>query len=71
MFSRQARRNLHEDLPLEVAVATTETIQRVIAVNPYRAGKPLNEPFDGFHSARSGTYRDYLPDQRGQLPPTP
>jgi mRNA interferase RelE/StbE len=57
MFSRQARRNLHEDLPLEVAIAATETIQHAIAVNPYRAGKPLDEPFDGFHSARRGTYR--------------
>ncbi|SNT39890.1 mRNA-degrading endonuclease RelE, toxin component of the RelBE toxin-antitoxin system [Asanoa hainanensis] len=57
LFSRQARRNLHEDLPLEVAVAATETIQHAIAVNPYRAGKPLDEPFDGFHSARRGTYR--------------
>src|SRR5271169_4559052 len=28
-----------------------------IAVNPYRAGKPLDEPFDGFYSARRGTYR--------------
>jgi mRNA interferase RelE/StbE len=26
-------------------------------VNPYRAGKPLDEPFDGYHSARRGTYR--------------
>jgi mRNA interferase RelE/StbE len=57
MFSRQARRNLHEDLPLEVAIAATETIQHAIAVNPYRVGKPLDEPFDGFHSARRGTYR--------------
>jgi len=57
VFSRQARRNLHEDLPLEVATAATETIQRAIAVNPYRVGKPLDEPFDGFHSARRGTYR--------------
>ncbi|TDC82429.1 type II toxin-antitoxin system RelE/ParE family toxin [Micromonospora sp. KC606] len=57
VFSRQARRNLHEDLPLEVAVAATETIQHAIAINPYRAGKPLDEPFDGFHSARRGTYR--------------
>src|SRR5215204_3582698 len=56
-FSRQARRNLHEDLPLGVAIAATETIQRSIAVNPYRIGKPLDEPFDGFHSARRGTYR--------------
>jgi mRNA interferase RelE/StbE len=57
LFSRQSRRNLHEDLPLEVAIAATETIQHAIAVNPYRAGKPLNEPFDGYHSARRGTYR--------------
>ncbi|WP_245870864.1 type II toxin-antitoxin system RelE family toxin [Asanoa hainanensis] len=42
---------------MEVAVAATETIQHAIAVNPYRAGKPLDEPFDGFHSARRGTYR--------------
>lgn len=57
LFSRQARRNLHEDLPLEVAIAATETIGHAIAVSPYRAGKPLNEPFDGYHSARRGTYR--------------
>lgn len=54
LFSRQARRNLHEDLPLEVAIAATETIQPAIAVNPYGVGKPLDEPFDGFHSARRG-----------------
>ncbi|MFR9779537.1 type II toxin-antitoxin system RelE family toxin [Micromonospora sp. MS34] len=57
MFSRQACRNLHEDLPLEVAIAATETIQHAIAVNPYRVGKPFDEPFDGFYSARRGTYR--------------
>jgi mRNA interferase RelE/StbE len=57
MFSRQARRNLHEDLPLEVAIAATETIQQAKAIQPYWVGKPLDEPFDGFHSARRGTYR--------------
>jgi mRNA interferase RelE/StbE len=57
LLSRQARRNLHEDLPLEVAIAATETIGHAIAVNPYRAGKPLNEPLDGYHTARRGTYR--------------
>ena len=57
IYSRQARRNLHEDLPLEVAVAAAETIRHAIAGNPYRAGKPLDEPFDGYHSARRGTYR--------------
>ncbi|CAO5163582.1 Toxin RelE [Frankia sp. AiPs1] len=55
-LSRRARRNLH-DLPLEVAAAALETIQRAIALNPHRVGKPLDEPFDGFYSARRGTYR--------------
>ncbi len=56
-LSRQARRNLCENLPLEVAIAATETIQHAIAVNPSRVGKPLDEPFDGYYSARRGTYR--------------
>lgn len=57
LLSRQARRNLSEDLPLDVAIAATETIQRAIAVNPARVGKPLDEPFDGYYSDRRGTYR--------------
>jgi hypothetical protein len=28
-----------------------------IAANPHRVGKPLEEPFDSYHSARRGTYR--------------
>ena len=56
-LSGQARRNIRENLPLEVAMAAMETIERSIAVNPYRAGKPLDEPFDGYYSARRGTYR--------------
>jgi mRNA interferase RelE/StbE len=56
-LSEQARRNIREHLPLEVAAAALETIEGSIAVNPYRAGKPLDEPFDGFYSARRGTYR--------------
>ena len=56
-LSGQARRNIHENLPLDVAVAAMETIEGSIAVNPYRAGQPLDEPFDGFYSARRGTYR--------------
>jgi mRNA interferase RelE/StbE len=56
-LSGRARRNIHENLPLEVAAAAMETIERSIAVNPYRAGKPLDEPFDGYYSARRGTYR--------------
>jgi mRNA interferase RelE/StbE len=57
VLSRQARRNLHEDLPFAVAVAATETMLHAIAVNPHRVGKSLDEPFDGYHSARRGTYR--------------
>jgi mRNA interferase RelE/StbE len=57
ILSGQARRNIREHLPLEVAVAAMETVEGSIAVNPYRAGKPLDEPFDGYHSARRGTYR--------------
>ena len=56
-LSGQARRNIREHLPLEVAAAALETIEGSIAVNPYRAGKPLDEPFDGYYSARRGTYR--------------
>jgi mRNA interferase RelE/StbE len=57
VLSGQARRNIHENLPLDVATAAMETIEGSIAVSPYRAGKPLDEPFDGFYSARRGTYR--------------
>ena len=57
IFSRQARRNLHEHLPLGVAAAAMETIDGPLTTNPHRAGKPLDEPFDGYLSARRGTYR--------------
>jgi len=56
-LSGQAGRNVRENLPLEVALAAMETIEGSITVNPYRAGKPLEEPFDGYYSARRGTYR--------------
>jgi mRNA interferase RelE/StbE len=57
IFSRQARRNLHENLPLDVAAAAMETIDGPLSTNLHRAGKPLDEPFDGYYSARRGTYR--------------
>jgi mRNA interferase RelE/StbE len=56
-LSRTTRRNLQENLPLEVALAAMETITGAIAANPHRVGKPLEEPSDGYHSARRGTYR--------------
>jgi mRNA interferase RelE/StbE len=57
ILSRQARRNLHENLPLDVAAAAMATIDGIITASPHRAGKPLDEPFDGYYSARRGTYR--------------
>ena len=57
IFSRQARRNLHENLPLDVAAAAMETIDGPLTTNPHRVGRPLDEPFNGYHSARRGTYR--------------
>lgn len=57
LLSRQARRNPSENLPTDAALAALETIEHSIAVNPARAGKPLDEPFDGYYSARRGTYR--------------
>jgi mRNA interferase RelE/StbE len=57
ILSRQARRNPSEDVPLDVAFAAMETIDGPLATNPHRVGKPLDEPFDGYHSARRGTYR--------------
>ena len=57
IFSRQARRNLHENLPLDVAAAAMETIDGPLTTSPHRVGKALDEPFDGYHSARRGTYR--------------
>ena len=53
--SSTARRSGY--LPLDVAVAAMETIDGPLTTNPHRAGKPLEEPFDGYHSARRGTYR--------------
>lgn len=57
VLSAQARRNIRENLPLEVAFAAMEAIEGPIVVHPHRAGKPLDEPFDGYHSTRRGTYR--------------
>jgi hypothetical protein len=47
LLSRQARRNLSENLPLDVAIAATETIRNAIAVNPARVRKPLGAAGSG------------------------
>jgi mRNA interferase RelE/StbE len=56
-WTKRARRHIKEHLPLEIAAAALETVKHAIAVNPHRVGKPLEEPFDGYYSARRGTYR--------------
>jgi mRNA interferase RelE/StbE len=45
IFARRARRNLDENLPLDVAAAAMETIDGPLATSPYRVRKPL----DGLH----------------------
>jgi mRNA interferase RelE/StbE len=68
IFSRQARRNPRENLPLDVAAAAMETIDGPLATSPHRVGKPLDEPFDGYHSARRGTYRSSTVSTRINTP---
>jgi mRNA interferase RelE/StbE len=57
LMSSRARRNIQEDVPVDVAFAAMETIRGPLARNPHRVGKPLEAPYDGYHSARRGTYR--------------
>lgn len=52
-----AKRALAEELPEAVASAAYEFVNGPLRSNPWRVGKPLDEPFEGFHSARRGTYR--------------
>ncbi|MGW5876493.1 type II toxin-antitoxin system RelE family toxin [Nocardiopsis terrae] len=52
-----ARRALTEELPEAIASAAYEFIVGPLSDNPWRVGKPLEEPFAGLHTARRGTYR--------------
>jgi mRNA-degrading endonuclease RelE of RelBE toxin-antitoxin system len=52
-----ARRALESELPETVAAAAWELITGSIAREPWRVGKPLQEPYEGLHVARRGTYR--------------
>jgi mRNA interferase RelE/StbE len=56
-YKPAARCALAEDLPEEIAAAAYELITGALAENPHRVGKPLEEPYQGLHSARRGTYR--------------
>jgi mRNA interferase RelE/StbE len=56
-YTRTARRDISERLPLPVAVACVEFIGGPLAEDPRRVGKPLRPPLDGLHSARRGEFR--------------
>ena len=60
--SASARRDL-EALPEKVATAVFEFIDGSLRFDPYRLGKQLRAPLEGFRSARRGEYRViYRPD---------
>ncbi|MTD52855.1 type II toxin-antitoxin system RelE family toxin [Amycolatopsis pithecellobii] len=55
-FSPAARRRLAK-LPLSAATALYEHLIGPVAGNPYRLGKPLDEPFNEVWTTRRGDYR--------------
>ncbi|MEU8173651.1 type II toxin-antitoxin system RelE/ParE family toxin [Microbispora hainanensis] len=57
LLAPPARRALSGGLPEEVAAAAWELITGAIAREPWRVGKPLQEPYEGLYVARRGTYR--------------
>ncbi|MEU4231460.1 type II toxin-antitoxin system RelE/ParE family toxin [Nonomuraea sp. NPDC026600] len=57
LLSPPARRALASGLPGTVAAAARELITGTVAHQPWRVGKPLQEPYKGLHVARRGTYR--------------
>ncbi|WP_327588262.1 type II toxin-antitoxin system RelE/ParE family toxin [Nonomuraea sp. NBC_00507] len=56
LLAPPARRALTSGLPETVAAAAWELISGAIAREPWRVGKPLQEPYEGLHVARRGTY---------------
>jgi mRNA interferase RelE/StbE len=44
-------------LPEKIATACLEFIAGPLAENPYRVGKALFSPMEGWHAARRGAYR--------------
>ncbi|MFC7382413.1 type II toxin-antitoxin system RelE family toxin [Sphaerisporangium rhizosphaerae] len=57
LLTPPARRALTSGLPEVVAAAAWELINGAMAREPWRVGKPLQEPYEGLHVARRGTYR--------------
>jgi mRNA interferase RelE/StbE len=56
-ISATARKALSYRLPEAVAAAVWEFGDGPLRENPYRVGKPLDEPFTEKWAARRGTYR--------------
>lgn len=56
LLTPAARRTLAEQLPPAIIRAAWALITGRLAQEPWRLGKPLHEPCDGLHTARSGTY---------------
>lgn len=52
-----ARRALSDGLPAVAAFAAWEFISGPLLREPYRAGAPLQTPFEGLWRARRGEYR--------------
>jgi mRNA interferase RelE/StbE len=57
VYKSPAQRALAQELPEAVSVAAYEFINGPLRENPWRVGKPLEDPFAGLHTARRGTYR--------------
>jgi mRNA interferase RelE/StbE len=57
LIAPPARRALADRLPLKVAMAAWEFIDGPLRDNPRRVGHALGAPFEGYWSARRGTYR--------------
>jgi len=63
-LARPARRALTDELPVKVAAAAWELIDRTLSDNPQRLGKPLHAAFAGHWVARRSSYRvRYLIDE--------
>lgn len=56
-LARPARRALTDELPVKVATAAWELIDRALRDDPRRIGKPLRAPCAGHWVARRSSYR--------------
>ncbi len=56
-LARPARLALTDELPVKVAAAAWELIDRPLRDNPHRLGKPLRAPYTGQWVARGSSYR--------------